>query len=448
MMLLRLSTQLVESYIEPLQVFLQAQDEPGLAWLDSSVSAADSFHPNRYSYLGLKPLVTVQDPADWYAWAEPLHSQAVAGDLVGPFAGGWIGAMSYEAYDYFIPQVEPRPTRYPRFCFSCYDSFFVWDHVERNMYLCSLGLRTPDAASDATLARQRIAELQNILERPVVPQDSQPDITEIKATVTRKTYLEHLQRIQNYIHSGDCYQVNYSQEFTAQTKRSAVLLYQHLRQCSPVPFGAYLNMGGAQILSASPESYFQLEGRTIRTCPIKGTRPRGTTEAQDKHLVTDLLSSQKDRAELLMITDLARNDLGRICEAGTVQTPQLATLQSLAQVHHLYSVVEGTLRSEIQPPQLWSALFPGGSITGAPKIRSMQIIRELEPHAREVYTGSIGFVGFNGSSHFNIAIRTLIYDKGQVIFCGGGGIVADSDPELEYEESWVKTQGIREALDK
>jgi para-aminobenzoate synthetase component 1 len=250
-----------------------------------------------------------------------------------------------------------------------------------------------------------------------------------------------------YIAAGDVFQVNLSQRFTAVGRTDPLELYLRLKQVSPAPFAAYLHWQDLAVVSASPESFFQTRGDTVVTRPIKGTRPRGSSPDEDGRLAADLLASPKDRAELTMIVDLERNDLGRVCEYGSVVVRDPLTIESFAQVHHLVATIEGRVRAGIGPVDVIRAIFPGGSITGAPKIRAMEIIDELEPNRRGLYTGAIGYLSRGGSSGFNIAIRTILVEGDRASFQVGGGIVADSDPEAEYEETLAKGRGMLAALD-
>jgi para-aminobenzoate synthetase component 1 len=261
------------------------------------------------------------------------------------------------------------------------------------------------------------------------------------AAGNRAAFLAAVRRAQEYIAAGDIYQVNLSQRFQCAVAAAAPEVYCALRAANPAPYAAYLDLGDAQILSSSPECFLQIQGRHVRTRPIKGTRPRAGNPAE-------LLAAPKDNAELLMITDLERNDLGRVCEFGSVRVRELKRVESYATVHHLVATVEGALRPEIGPVDCVRACFPGGSITGAPKIRAMQIIDELEPYARGVYCGAIGYFGPNGDAHFNIAIRTLVQQGTRLTFHAGSGIVADSEPEAEFQETLAKAQGIFNALDQ
>jgi anthranilate/para-aminobenzoate synthase component I len=263
----------------------------------------------------------------------------------------------------------------------------------------------------------------------------------------RDAFCHLVRRAQEYIAAGDIYQVNLSYPWLAQWPRGLAPLdfYLRLREASPAPYGAYLDLGGRQVFSTSPECFLEMQGRRIVTRPIKGTRPRGSSEEQDIQLAHELAKSAKERAELVMITDLERNDLGQVCEFGSVHVTELLKLQRYAQVQHLVSTVEGTLRPDVDHLDAFIACFPGGSISGAPKKRALEIIRELEPHQRQLYTGAIGWFGFNGESRFSIAIRTAWRQDNLVRFDTGAGIVADSDPAYEWEETRHKAEGLLRA---
>lgn len=254
---------------------------------------------------------------------------------------------------------------------------------------------------------------------------------------------QRVRRAHEYIAAGDIYQVNLTHTLTAAWPGQSASFYPLLRAASPAPFSCFLHLGDTTVLSASPECFLHIDGRRIVTRPIKGTRPRGP---DDEASARDLLASPKERAELVMITDLERNDLGQVCEYGSVQVTSLCELQTFAQVHHLVSTVEGRLRADVTPVQAVRACYPGGSITGAPKKRAREIIAELEPAPRGIYTGALGFFRADGRAVFNIAIRTLIVRDGTATYGVGAGIVADSDPVLEYEETLHKAAGLLAAL--
>lgn len=263
----------------------------------------------------------------------------------------------------------------------------------------------------------------------------------------KSTFCELVRRAQRYIEAGDIYQVNLSYPWKATWPAGldSWAFYERLREASPTPYGAYFNLGGTQVFSASPECFIRISGRHIVTRPIKGTRPRGESVDMDARFAVELVNSPKERAELIMITDLERNDIGQVCEFGSVHVSELLKLERYAQVQHLVSTVEGTLRNDVDQFDAFLACFPGGSISGAPKKRALEIIHELEPHQRGLYTGAIGYFGFNGESQFSIAIRTAWRTGDTVQFHTGAGIVADSDPEREWEETQHKAAGLLQA---
>lgn len=273
-----------------------------------------------------------------------------------------------------------------------------------------------------------------------------PSSIPLTSTFTKPEYIRAVLKAKEYIKRGDIYQVNLSQRFKTDFDGDAFELYKTLCAINPAPYAAFLDFGGFQIVSASPERFLKIDGRRIETRPIKGTRPRGKTPEEDTRLKNELIASAKDRAENLMIIDLERNDLGRICEYGSVRVTDYMAVEEHPTVFHLVSTVEGTLREDVGPIDALMNCFPGGSITGAPKIRSMEIIEELEPVKRSIYTGCIGRIGFDGSMDMSIAIRTILIKDKTAYFHAGGGIVHDSDPESEYQETLDKAKALKEAL--
>jgi para-aminobenzoate synthetase component I len=274
------------------------------------------------------------------------------------------------------------------------------------------------------------------------------EVSEFTALATRENFMAQVRRIKDWIAAGHIYQANLSQSFAAEVAGELFSLYEALREASPAPQAAYLQLDGREILSSSPEIFLKISGRGIETRPIKGTRPRFIDPDEDRRSAYELQTSAKEISELIMITDLLRNDLGQVCEFGSVEVTEMLRLETLAQVHHLVSTVTGTLRPEVDALAALAACFPGGSITGAPKKRAMEIIRELEGAPRGLYCGTIGWLGYNGESSLNIAIRTLIRSGNRLVYQVGAGIVADSDPEKEYEETLHKAAGIRLAVER
>lgn len=265
-------------------------------------------------------------------------------------------------------------------------------------------------------------------------------------TLGKEEWIKRVQCLRDYIAAGDIYQANLTHALTALWSPPDWAFYCRLCAVSPAPYSCFLRLGDTTVLSASPECFLRLDGLKISTEPIKGTRPRSIVKSKDAALARELITSEKERAELVMITDLERNDLGQICDYGSVRVSSLCRLKSFAQVHHLVSTVEGRLRSDVTPLQAVRACFPGGSITGAPKKRAREIIAEVESGPRGIYTGALGWFDWSGRAVFNMAIRTLVLRQGQATFGIGAGIVADSDPAMEYEETLHKAAGLLEAV--
>ena len=336
--------------------------------------------------------------------------EAAGGDLGFP-AGGLCGWVDYEG----------------KFVFGEYAEMLIRDEGSGEWWECGgLSGRLADAA------------------------DGRVTIGEFHEEMGQKKFLSAVGRVKEWIAAGDIYQVNVTQGFRADVVGEGTLfgLYEILREVSPAPMAAWLELDGKEILSSSPELFLKISGRAIETRPIKGTRPRFPDVDEDRRAAVELQTSPKEMAELVMITDLLRNDLGQVCEYGSVEVSAMLQLESLAQVHHLVSTVRGTLREGMDAIGALAECFPGGSITGAPKKRAMEIIAELEGGARGVYCGAIGWLGFNGESQFSIAIRTLVRDGSELRYQVGAGIVADSSPEEEYQETLQKAVGIRLGLER
>jgi para-aminobenzoate synthetase component 1 len=279
-----------------------------------------------------------------------------------------------------------------------------------------------------------------------------PDLASIEAEIvlrsnfSHRRYLAAVEAAREYICAGDIFQVNLSQRFEADLNIPPYELYRRLRRINPAPFASYLEFDGVSVVGASPERFLRVRGDWVETRPVKGTRPRGRTPAEDRALAEELMSSLKDRAENVMIVDLERNDIGRVCRYGTVKVTELAVLETYPTVFHLTSTVRGRLSAGKNRIDLLKATFPGGSITGAPKVRAMEIIDELEPTRRSVYTGSVGYLSFSGEMDSNIVIRTFLVKDGKAYFQVGGGIVYDSEPEAEYVETLDKARALVQAL--
>ncbi|QTL02548.1 aminodeoxychorismate synthase component I [Aquabacter sp. L1I39] len=453
------------SYTDPAAAFEAFADEPVAALLQS---CAPDGPRGRYSYIAAEPyrLIVATShgvmvdgepvPGDPFTVLERELARVpdADGPCPVPFRTGAVGFLGYELGRHLERLPVPRllgPGQ-PEMVMGLYDTVIAFDHQEEKAYVISSGAPEVDSGARARRAAMRahgfLHRLSGVNETPRTPDWTpqsawQPDLdrTEVE---------ERIARTIAYIRAGDIFQANITQRFTARMPPDLGDrgLYARLRALSPAPFAALLTCGRAMaVASASPERFLSLAAdRWVETRPIKGTRPRHLDPAQDATLAAELSASAKDRAENLMIVDLMRNDLGRVAELGSVTVPVLNGLETFASVHHLVSVVRARLREGLGPVDLLRATFPGGSITGAPKIRAMEIIHELEPAPRGVYCGAIAWIGFDGAMDSSIVIRTLVRVGDTVMAQAGGGIVADSDPAAEYEEGMVKIAPLLRAV--
>lgn len=366
-----------------------------------------------------------------------------AARLVGlPFGGGAIGYFAYDLGRRLerLPVLAEDDIQLPEMALGLYDWAVVVDHVERCSWLVGQGRSARTFEIWGTLLDR--------LQAPARVRQPFRVLSKVRANMDRDYYARAFDRIKHYIREGDCYQVNFAQRFTARAEGDPWLAYHRLRGMNPAPFAAYFATPYGTILSTSPERFLKVQDGLVETKPIKGTRPRSTDPQRDRALAEELLRSPKDRAENLMIVDLLRNDIGKNCAIGSVQVPKLFALESFATVHHLVSTVTGRLAQGRHALDLLRGCFPGGSVTGAPKLRAMEIIEELELHRRSIYCGSIGYIGFDGSMDTNIAIRTILHTGRAVHFYAGGGIVADSRMEDEYQETFDKAAALLRLLEQ
>jgi para-aminobenzoate synthetase component I len=374
-------------------------------------------------------------------------------DLDLPFpAGGCFGFWGYDLKNFVEPKLSHRTVNdldLPDCHLGFYDSIVAFDHQLGKSWIIATGLDL-DGSRTASLARKQTAFWQERLDSSaaVSSQESNRQTLSmaIKSNLNHSEFIERVNAAKSYIQQGDIYQVNLSHRFLVKSPIDSWTLFERLTSVSPAPFSAYLGCGRFQIVSSSPELFLRLSGRHIQTRPIKGTRPRSADPVRDAQLTYELQTSPKEMAELVMITDLLRNDLGKICQFGSVNVPELVRLERYAHVQHLVSTVEGQLRPRLTHLAALAACFPGGSVTGAPKFRAMEIIDELEPVRRGPYTGALGYLGFNQESQLSVVIRTAVCTKKVTCFHSGAGIVADSDPESEYAETFAKARGFFEAL--
>ena len=483
---------------DPIEIVSRFLDLPYLLFLDSATGttlAAESHQLGRYSFLSADPARVLRSkgrvtelggpgrpwtPID----ADPLIAVR---ELLAPFGAAPVfglppfqgGAAGYVGYDYGAVLERLPAARYddlaiPDVVLGLYDWVIAWDHRLDTAWVVSTGLPETGAAQ-AVRARERLAMVQERLRGPARPAPRLPrapsgdgtrphagalveapsypvlgvdgaEAVGLRSTFTHRGYLDAVARVREYIVAGDIFQANLSQRLQAPLVEPPFELYTRLRDRNPAAFAAFLDFEDVRVLSASPERFLRLDERHVETRPIKGTRPRGLGPMHDAALGRALSESDKDRAENVMIVDLLRNDLSRVCRPGTVRVPELFALEQHPTVHHLVSTVVGELDAAADAVDLLRAAFPGGSITGAPKVRAMEIIAELEPSRRGVYCGSIGYLSVTGAMDTSIVIRTYLALRGRVYFQAGGGIVADSDPELEYRETLDKARALIGAL--
>jgi para-aminobenzoate synthetase component 1 len=463
---------------QPDEAFHRLAGWPRALFLDSALTDPSL---GRYSFLTADPFEWIcsrggrtvvsgearpREPADPFAvLAERLALyQADTLPSLPPFQGGAAGLFGYDLCHHLERLPRPRFDEFavPDLAVGLYDWVLAFDHAEGRAWLISTGLPERSPGRRERRAQRRLLAVKECLRRvpavdtprAVAPVPARalcrqwpvPGLAGVTSNFDRASYLDRIRRAIEYVHAGDCFQVNVAQRLLAPAVLPPVELYRRLRERNAAPFAGYFDLGEFTIVSASPERFLWVRDGEVETRPIKGTRPRGATPAEDHARREELLHSAKDRAENIMIVDLLRNDLGRVCAYGSVRVPALCRVETYRTVHHLVSEVRGRLRDGLGPIDLLRAAFPGGSVTGAPKVRAMEIIAELEPTARGPYCASLGYLGFDGSMDTSILIRTFTVGRGWAQFPVGGGIVADSVPEREYEETWHKAEGLLRAL--
>ncbi len=443
------------AFADPIEVFAPLAHRPWSLLFDSSRMDANL---GQYAFICADPFlaltcnkgvpavngqVQIGDP---FMLLEKLLRQFARPAMPGlpPFQGGAGGYLGYELGGLLeqLPVPQSNDMGLPDMAVGFYDVVLAFDLITRRAWLMAQDDMDARTSERAQILRQCIAQAQPL-----------PELVNAAAlswtvNFTRPKYEQAVKRVIEYILDGDIFQANIAMRFNVALPENFKRFdyYRRLRSINPAPFAAFFELGEFAIASSSPERFMRLAGNRIEARPIKGTRPRGINPAEDAALAKALCESEKDRAENIMIVDLLRNDLSRVCEDGSVDVPALCALESFASVHHLVSSVTGTLRPGLGAVDVLRAAFPGGSITGAPKIRAMQIISEIEPHARGPYCGAIGYIGFDGAMDMNIAIRTVVLEKQRAVFHAGGGIVADSIPACEYAECYDKARALLTAL--
>lgn len=462
--------QEIDTGLSPLTLFELFRREPFCFFLDS---AMDPQKLGRYSFMGSDPFLVLSSRNDMITIAQNEDTTTTKGnpfDVLGgyleayrldmkdspvPFTGGAVGYLSYDLCHFLerLPKNAVDDLKLPESYFGFYDLVLACDNLLQKTYLVSTGFPEKEERHRLRHGRKRIeqikgklAQMQKRTEPPLLCVPA-VDKAALKGNFTHSAYVKAVERARQYVVDGDIFEVNLSQRFEAELSITPYELYCRLRHINPAPFALYLDFDEVTIVGVSPERFLRLQGDWVETRPIKGTRRRGRTPEEDGARAQELSGSIKDRAENMMIVDLERNDLGRVCRYGTVQVTELAILETFPTVFHLTSTVVGKLREGLNRIDLLRATFPGGSITGAPKIRAMEIIDELEPTRRSIYTGSAGYLSFDGNMDLNIIIRTFLIKGKRTYFQVGGAVVFDSDPESEYQETLDKARALIHALD-
>jgi para-aminobenzoate synthetase component 1 len=482
-------TRGIDLDLSPEQVFTHLHRVSGFFFLDSGMAEHEL---SRYSYFGVNPFLTLRSRGEGIDVVEgktidhrqgnPLEVlsatlrrlRITGGSPLVPFAAGGVGYLSYELgrATAGVQLKAQDDLGLPEMAVSFYKTILAYEHRTRRWFGASVDLTGGRGTTIRKRLGNEIDKLRELATKPhrgvLAPVATTPAETEgeedvhpattllgermtvegvdVVSTLGKNAYLDAVRRIKEHIAAGDIYQANLTQRWSLPYDGDPGELYAALRRVSPAPYGIYLNTGECVVAGSSPECFLSISGRTVETRPIKGTRRRGATPEEDDALKRELEASAKDRAELVMITDLERNDLGRVCVPGTVRVEELTRLESYASVHHLVSVVKGELEPGAEIKDVLDATFPGGSITGAPKKRAMEILDGVEGTVRGPYTGAMGYFGYDGSLSLNVAIRTLVLSQGICHLSVGSGIVADSDPEAEYEECVAKAKGMLTAL--
>lgn len=435
-----------------------------MVWLDSALQSEQG----KYSFIAFAPFETITckngvvcvnekcfeiNPFEILS-QKYLEFPLTPVEGLPPFQGGIAGMFGYELAMYLekLPQAIEDLQQFPELCVGLYDLVVAYDHRLKKSWLFSSGYPEKQPTLRKARAEVRLAWALELFTKVMPlspPAQGKVNANEIKANFNQVTYELAVKKVIEYIRAGDIFEANISQCFSALLPASLTPfeLYRRLRLNNPAPFAAFMQFADCSIASASPERFLLLQAGEVETRPIKGTRPRHLDPIIDEKFQEELKSSDKDRAENIMIVDLMRNDLSRVCEPHTVKVPQLCGLETYATVHHLVSIVKARLQRDKTPLDLLKATFPGGSITGAPKIRTMEIIAEIEPNKRGPYCGSMGYIGFNGNMDLSITIRTYVIQGHMVTFQAGGAVTVDSDPAEEYLETLTKAKALCRTLE-
>lgn len=448
----------IDTKLDSFQIYTIFKDEKYSFILDSSM---DKEKLGKYSFIGFNPFLVFKSKDKDITIIEDEKITKYTGNPFDklkeifanykmdyksefPFIGGAVGYFSYDLCHQIekLPRLAIDDVNIADCYLGFYDNAIIIDHQKEQVYISALGIKNNEDKS--------IEEIENKIKNSgniEIDINKKVKNSKIKSNFTRDEYIKAIEKIRQYIKCGDIYQANMTRRFECEINEKPYDIYARLRHINPAPFSSFIDFEDGHIVSSSPERFVKIKDRYIETRPIKGTCPRGKDEIEDENNKKELLSSEKDKAELLMIVDLERNDLSRVSKVGTVKVTELFHLETYPTVHHLVSTVVGQLKDEVDVIDSIKAIFPGGSITGAPKIRSMEIIDELEPTQRNIYTGSIGYIGFNGDVDLNIAIRTILCKDNKAYFQAGGGITWHSNPQLEYEETFHKAKALIKVLE-
>ena len=411
----------------------------------------------RYSFLGFEPfyILRTKDQNPFGQLRSLINQYKIElKKTFSPFLGGAVGFLGYDLgfiLEKKLAQINKDDLDIPDCFWGIYSSLIVVDHMLHRLYIFSCGIPEKSYLLGKLLAKENFKKIERFLSEARFFKKEKKSLKahnplKVSSNFTKEGYIQAIKKAKDYIRRGDIYQVNLSQRFETQTAYLGSEIYENLRKISPSFFSAYLDCGDFQILSSSPEGFLRLDKDRVLTRPMKGTRPRSLDKNLDKRFKKELLKSPKDKAELMMIVDLERNDLGKVCNYHSVKVESLRSLEEYATVFQTTAAIKGVLHKDKDRIDLIKACFPGGSITGCPKVRAMEIIEELEPNPRGIYTGSLGYLSFSGNMDLNILIRTILKKEDKVYFGVGGGVVTDSQPENEYAETLVKAKAMMQAL--
>jgi anthranilate synthase component 1 len=461
--------EIVADLLTPVSAFLKIAEHADYAFLLESVEGGE--HVGRYSFLGKDPFLilrssdgrTIIDRSGTTTESEQpfiVTLRRLMADFRSPFVpdlprftGGAVGYLGYGAASWFEPvlgDLGEGADGADLAGFMLFDTVLAFDHVQHRILIIANARITADDDLESLyqFAVAKIEFLERELERNLSrTRHEKSDGLELRSNHTRERFEERVRAAKEYIAAGDIYQVVLSQRFEADVTADAFTVYRALRHVNPSPYMYFIRMGGTSVVGSSPEMLVRVEGSRVETHPIAGTRPRGRNAEEDMRLAEELKRNEKERAEHVMLVDLGRNDVGRVCEYGSVRVPQFMGLERFSHVMHLTSIVQGKLADDRDRLDALVSCFPAGTVSGAPKVRAMQIIKELEPSGRGLYAGAVGYLDFAGNLDFCIAIRTVIMSKGKAHVQAGAGIVADSNPAAEYEETRDKARALIRALE-